>query len=117
MKRTVILIFRNNYPQSSFLHSFEITPLCLCEQVPIPYLGTILQGRSNYTAIKGPEVIFWCTITLKVPLTRKFLLHNEKLCTFALQRFVDEIFQFEYFVYVTPCIMKHQKVDYKVVFL
>ena len=66
----------------------------------------------------------------KVPMTRKFLLHNEKeylklqykfFCTFALQRFVDEIFQFEYFVllanYVTLCIMRYQKVDYKVVFV
>ena len=63
-------------------------------------------------------------------MTRKFLLHDEKeylklyykfFWTFALQRFVDEIFQFEYFVlsanYVTLCIMRHQKVDYKVVFL
>ena len=42
--------------------------------------------------------------------------------TFALQRFVDEIFQFESFVfsvnYVTLCIMRHQdEVDYKVVLL
>ena len=40
---------------------------------------------------------------------------------FVPQRFVDEIFQFEFFVlsanYVTLCIMRHQKVDYKVVFL
>ena len=63
-------------------------------------------------------------------MTRKFLLYNEKeylklyykfFCVFALQRFVDEIFQFEYFVpsanYVTLCIMRHQKVDYNVVFL
>ena len=38
-----------------------------------------------------------------------------------LQRFVDEIFQFEFFVmfanYVTLSIMRHEKVDYKVVFL
>ena len=68
--------------------------------------------------------------SIKMPMTRKFLLYHEKeylklLCkfffTFALQRFVDEIIQFEFFVlsanYVTPCIMRHQKVDYKVVFL
>ena len=42
-------------------------------------------------------------------------------CTFALQRYVDEIFQLKFFVLsancVTLCIMRHQKVDYKVVFL
>ena len=65
--------------------------------------------------------------SIKIPMTR---MYHEKeylklLCkfffTFALQRFVDEIIQFEFFVlsanYVTPCIMRHQKVDYKVVFL
>ena len=63
-------------------------------------------------------------------MKRKFLLHYVKeflqlqykfFRTFALQRFVDELFQFEFFVlfanYVTLCIMRHQKVDYKVVFL
>ena len=66
-------------------------------------------------------------MSLKVFIKRKFLLHYVKellkllhkfFCTFALQRFVDEIFQFEFFVlsanYVT---FWHQKVDYKVVFL
>ena len=55
---------------------------------------------------------------IKVPMTRKFLLHDVKeylklqykfVYTFALQRFVDEIFRFEFFVlsanYVTICIM------------
>ncbi len=40
---------------------------------------------------------------------------------FVLLCFVVEIFRFECFVlptnYVTPCIMSHQKSDYKVVFL
>ena len=42
-----------------------------------------------------------------MPMTRKFLLYNEKeylkllyklFCIFALQCFVDEIFQFDFFV-------------------
>ena len=46
-------------------------------------------------------------ILFKVPMTRKFLLPDVKeylkllfkfFYTCALQRFVDEIFQFEYFV-------------------
>ena len=66
---------------------------------------------------------------LKVPMARKFLLADVKeylklqykfFHTFVLQRLVDEIFQFEFFVlpanYVTFCIMRHQKVDYKVFF-
>ena len=60
-------------------------------------------------------------------MTRKFLLADVKeylklqykfYHTFVLQRLVDEIFQFEFFVlpanYVTFCIMRHQKVNYKV---
>ena len=37
--------------------------------------------------------------------------------TFVLQRFADEVFQFEFFVLFRLCIMRHQKVDYEVVFL
>ena len=67
--------------------------------------------------------------SIKVFMKRKFLLHYVKellklqykfFCSFALQRFVDEIFQFEFFVlsanYVTLCIIRHQKVDYKKLF-
>ena len=43
------------------------------------------------------------------------------LYTFVLQFFVDEIFQFNFFVlttnYVTACIMMHHKTDCNVVFL
>ena len=51
-------------------------------------------------------------------MKRNFLLHyvkellklqNKFFCSFALQRFVDEVFQFEFFAlsanYVTLCIM------------
>ena len=64
-------------------------------------------------------------------MTRKLLLYDVKeylrlyykfFFTFALQRFVDEIFQFEFFVFsanyvMRLCTMRHQKVDHKVVFL
>ena len=56
-------------------------------------------------------------------MKRKFLLHYVKevlklpykfFCSFALQRFVDEIFQFEFFVlsanYVTVCIMSCSRI-------
>ena len=52
---------REQFSQNSFLYSLNVTPLCL-HQISIPYLSTILQGRSNYTAVKGLEVISWCTI-------------------------------------------------------
>ena len=63
-------------------------------------------------------------------MTRKFLLdhvkqllklQNKLFYTFVLRFFVDEIFQFDFFVlttnYVTVCIMKHHKVDCNVDFL
>ena len=41
--RTIILIFRDNYPQSSFFYPLNFTPLYL-RQTRIPHLGIILQG-------------------------------------------------------------------------
>ena len=85
-------------------------------------IATICFERTLRVARGGVDKTYQ---VFKVPMTRKFLLHNEKeylkLLYFPLQRFVDEIFQFEFFVlsanYVILCITKHQKVDYKVVFL
>ena len=41
--RTIILVIRDNYPQSSFFYPLKFTPLYL-RQTPIPHQGIILQG-------------------------------------------------------------------------
>ena len=72
--------------------------------------GICLQWLTNYLQERTQIVKF------KVSMTPTFLLHDVRVfktvtqvLLFALQRFVDEIFQFEVYVlsanYVTLCIM------------
>ena len=73
----------------------------------------VLKFIDIFKAFMKQKFIALCERTFKTVI--------QFFCTFALQRFVDEMFQFEFFVlsanYVTLYIMRHQKVDYKVVFL